>query len=68
MFLLCVHHVSMAAKKRRKTVRKEENLNIRLTTEQKAELTAAATHAGTGVSSWVLLLALREARKTDGGG
>jgi uncharacterized protein (DUF1778 family) len=54
--------------KRRKALRKEENVNIRLTAEQKAELTAAATHAGLGVSSWMLSVALREARKASGGG
>ena len=55
-----------ARSKRRKVVRKEENLNIRLTAEQKAELTEAATSAGVSVSSWVLSTALREARKTGG--
>ena len=53
--------------KRRKVVRKDENINVRLTVEQKDELTRAATHAGLGVSSWMLALALREARKGDGG-
>ena len=53
--------------KRRKAVRKEEHINIRLTAEQKDELTAAATHAGLGVSPWMLALALREARKVKDG-
>jgi uncharacterized protein (DUF1778 family) len=59
----------MAARvKRRKAVRKEANINIRVTAEQKAELAQAANHAGASVSSWMLLVALREARKTEGGG
>lgn len=54
--------------KRPKALRKEENINIRVTAEQKAELTAAATRAGVGVSPWMLLVALEKARKTDGDG
>ena len=54
--------------KRRKAVRKEAHINVRLTEDQKAELTAAATHAGLGVSSWLLTIGLREARKADGSG
>jgi uncharacterized protein (DUF1778 family) len=58
----------MAARpKRRKTVRKEENVNVRVTAEQKTELVAAAERAGIGVSSWMLTVALREARKEAGG-
>jgi len=57
----------MAAKKTPKRRNKSEHLNVRLTTEQKNLLTAAATHAGLGVSSWVLSVALREARKEAGG-
>ena len=56
----------MASKgKRRKPVRKEAHINMRCTYEQKAELEAAATHVGTGVSSWLLTVGLREARKTN---
>jgi uncharacterized protein (DUF1778 family) len=58
----------MAAKKMPKRRNKEEHINVRLTAEQKAELATAAMHAGLGVSSWMLTVALREARKTDGGG
>jgi uncharacterized protein (DUF1778 family) len=50
-----------------KTVLKEENINIRLTAGQKKELTTAATQAGLSVSSWILTVALREARKPSGG-
>lgn len=53
--------------KRPKHARKSENINVRVTAEQKAELMAAAERAGIGVSSWMLLLALREARKEAGG-
>jgi uncharacterized protein (DUF1778 family) len=59
---------SPARPARRKQVRKDRNLNIRCTVEQHEELTAAAAKAGVSTSSWVLALALREARKTDGGG
>jgi len=59
----------MAAGKRRKPagLRKEAHINIRLTDEQKAELERAATHTGIGVSSWLLTVGLREARKTNEG-
>ena len=60
----------MSAKgKRRKpaAMRKEAHINVRLTDEQKAELARAATHDGLGVSSWLLTVGLREARKTGEG-
>ena len=64
--------MAVARAKRRKDVSvrvtKDENINIRVTAEQKAELAEAATHAGISVSSWMLAVALREARKADGGG
>jgi uncharacterized protein (DUF1778 family) len=53
----------VAAKKAPRRRNKSDHVNIRLTPEQKAELTVAATHAGLGVSPWMLALALREARK-----
>jgi uncharacterized protein (DUF1778 family) len=53
--------------KRRKQVRKELSLHIRVTEAQKAELSAAAERAGIGLSSWMLAVALRAARKADGG-
>lgn len=60
----------MSAKRvaRRKAVRKEAHINVRLTDAQKDILTAAAEQSGLGVSSWLLSLGLREARKTDGSG
>jgi uncharacterized protein (DUF1778 family) len=54
--------------KTRRALQKSEHLNIRLTAEQKAELTAAASHAGLGTSSWVLATALSAARKRNEGG
>jgi hypothetical protein len=53
--------------KRRKEVRKEDSIRIRVTAEQKEMLTDAATRAGLGVSSWLLMVGLREANKTETG-
>lgn len=47
--------------KRRKKVRKERNIQIRVTDEQKEILAKAAERAGLGLSSWMLMLGLREA-------
>lgn len=47
--------------KRRKEVRKDQDIRLRVTAEQKQTLTDAATRAGLGVSSWLLMLGLREA-------
>ncbi len=47
--------------KRRKEVRKDQDIRIRVTEEQKQTLTDAATRAGLGVSSWMLTVGLREA-------
>lgn len=47
--------------KRRKEVRKDQDIRIRVTEEQKQTLTDAATRAGLGMSSWLLMLGLREA-------
>lgn len=60
----------MAEKIRRKpkAMRKEDSIRIRCTDEQKARLTAAAERDGQGVSSWLLLLGLREARKGESAG
>jgi len=59
----------MGAKRRKPAaVRKDAHINLRLTESQKDELTAAATHAGLSVSSWLVSLGLKEARRTDGGG
>ena len=52
--------------KRRKAIRKEGQIHIRVTDEQKALLGEAADKAGTGLSTWMLLVSLREARKLTG--
>jgi uncharacterized protein (DUF1778 family) len=56
------------APKRRKAVRKEEQIHVRVTAEQKEQLAEAAGRVGLGVSSWMLSVALREAKKSEGGG
>jgi uncharacterized protein (DUF1778 family) len=53
--------------KKRASARKTETVNIRVTAEQKRELAAAADHAGLGVSSWMLSVALGAARKEGAG-
>jgi uncharacterized protein (DUF1778 family) len=47
--------------KRRKDIRKDQDIRIRVTEGQKQTLTEAATRAGLGLSSWMLMLGLREA-------
>jgi uncharacterized protein (DUF1778 family) len=49
--------------KRRKEVRKEDSIRIRVTAEQKQKLTEAAERAGLGLSSWLLMVGLREANQ-----
>jgi uncharacterized protein (DUF1778 family) len=49
--------------KRRKEVRKEDTVRIRVTTEQKETLTEAATQAGLSLSSWLLAVGLRAAQE-----
>lgn len=53
-------------RQRRKAVRKEESIRIRVTDAQKQALTEAATGAGLGVSSWLLMLGLREVQTRKG--
>jgi uncharacterized protein (DUF1778 family) len=43
---------------------KDDSIHIRLSSQQKELLTAAATRAGAGLSTWLLMLGLREAQKT----
>jgi uncharacterized protein (DUF1778 family) len=52
--------------KRRKTTRKEETVQIRMTAEQKETLAAAAERRGLPMSSWLLMLGLREAEADAG--
>jgi len=46
---------------------KDEDVHIRLSREQKDLLAAAAARAGAGLSTWLLMLGLREAQKTETG-
>lgn len=48
-----------------KALRKEDSIRLRCTTEQKERLIAAAQRDGQGISSWLLALGLREARRTE---
>lgn len=48
-----------------KRVPKEEHINIRCSSGQKAELTKAAMHLGLSTSAWMLTLSLAEARKVN---
>jgi uncharacterized protein (DUF1778 family) len=58
----------MTVKKRRKAVRKDKGILIRVTEAQKEALMKAAEAAGLGLSSWMLSVALREIQRTDRGG
>jgi hypothetical protein len=48
---------------RRKAVRKEALIPVRVTAAQKRILVTAATKAGLGVSPWLLMLGLRAAKE-----
>jgi hypothetical protein len=58
----------VATKKRRKPVRKDKGILIRVTEAQKEALAEAAEKAGLGLSSWMLTVALREIQRAEGGG
>lgn len=58
----------MATKKRRKTIRKDKGILIRVTEAQKEALAKAAEKAGLGLSSWMLTVALREIQRAEGSG
>lgn len=53
------------APRRRKAVRKDEVLQLRLTREQKQTLTNAAQAEGLAVSSWLLSVGLKAAREVE---
>lgn len=57
----------MAAKKptQRKRARKSKGILIRVTEAQKRELSEAAKMTGLGLSSWMLMVSLRAAQKTE---
>ena len=50
---------------RRKKVRKEEQIRLRVTAEQKATLARAAEKDGSGLSFWLLQAGLRAARALE---
>lgn len=52
-----------ASPKRRKAVRKDEMVPVRMTTEQKATLARVAQEAGMGLSTWLLSLGIRETKQ-----
>lgn len=60
----------MAAKKltRNKAGRKDKGILIRVTGAQKRMLAETAKSTGLGLSSWMLMVALRAAQKTKSGG
>jgi uncharacterized protein (DUF1778 family) len=43
--------------------RKETQINVRVTADQKAVLAAASEKEGAGLSTWILMVALRAARE-----
>jgi len=49
--------------KRRKQIRKEDVIRLRVTTEQKQTLTEAATRAGASLSTWLLSVGLHAAEE-----
>jgi uncharacterized protein (DUF1778 family) len=51
-----------------KALLKADSIRIRVNAAQKQALTEAATRAGLGVSSWLLMLGLREADERRGAG
>lgn len=59
----------MAVKRRKPAaLRKEADIRIRVTDDQKARLTAAAQRDGQAVSAWLLALGLKEARRGESAG
>jgi hypothetical protein len=63
VYVICGYTTPMAAKK----TAKEVSIQIRATKAQKAKLAKAAEKRGLGLSTWMLMLSLAEAEKTDGG-
>ena len=60
-----IENMATTAKTRRKTVRKDKAVLVRVTVAQKKALAAAAQKAGLGVSSWMLSVAVREIQRAD---
>jgi uncharacterized protein (DUF1778 family) len=61
MYCVCGYKADRMATKRRKKVRKEFSIQIRVTAEQKKILANAAAKAGLGLSSWLLTTGLKVA-------
>ena len=55
------------SRRKPKAMRKDFSIRIRVTDGQKKALTDAAARAGLGVSSWLLMLGLREGQKEGAG-
>lgn len=53
------------ATKRRKKVRKDKSIQVRVTDEQKEILSTAAAREGLGLSTWLLTTGLRVAQDRD---
>jgi hypothetical protein len=58
-------HPEISPRRKKENIRlpKEESINIRLTTKQKAALDAAAAREGLGLSTWLLRLGLVAAQE-----
>ena len=54
---------ALSRPKRRKQIRKEDVIRLRVTTEQKQTLTEAATRAGASLSTWLLSVGLHAAEE-----
>jgi len=54
------------AKRRRKAVRKDENVHVRVSAEQKKAMSAAAQRSGLSLSNWILFAALRTLNQNEG--
>lgn len=65
-FSCCMARATSTRPKRRKQVRKEDTIRLRVTTEQKQMLTNAAERAGASLSTWLLSVGLRAAQERQG--
>jgi len=64
-YSVCGYNAARMATKRRKKLRKELSIQIRVTAEQKRILADAATKAGLGLSSWLLTTGLKAATVSE---
>jgi uncharacterized protein (DUF1778 family) len=64
---MCIQAQYMATKRSKgpKKARKELTIMIRVTGEQKRRLAEAATHAGLGLSSWLLTTGLQAIERAE---